>query len=104
MPAPMTLQTWTLALGAGVLCGFLNAAASSGSALTLPLLLSLGLPPAVANGTNRVCVLAGMVTASWRFQRAGVIPWRLLSNTRVAQKYTSTLLRPEDLSQFSMSR
>jgi len=79
MPASMTLQTWMLALGAGGLCGFLNAAASSGSALTLPLLLSLGLPPAVANGTNRVCVLAGMVTASWRFQRAGVIPWRLLS-------------------------
>jgi len=78
MPASMTLQTWLLALGAGGLCGFLNAAASSGSALTLPLLLSLGLPPAVANGTNRVGVLAGMVSATWRFQRAGVIPWRLL--------------------------
>ena len=75
----MPLQTtWMLSLGGGLLCGFLNAAASSGSAITLPLLLALGLPPAVANGTNRVGVLMGMLTASWRFHRAGAIPWRLI--------------------------
>ena len=76
--APPLVQTWLWSLGGGVLCGFLNAAASSGSAITLPLLLSLGLPPSVANGTNRVGVLAGMVTAAWRFHRAGAIPWRLI--------------------------
>lgn len=78
MSAAMPLQTWLLSLGAGLLCGFLNAAASSGSAITLPLLLSLGLPPAVANGTNRVGVLTGMLAAAWRFQRAGAIPWHLI--------------------------
>jgi cytochrome bd-type quinol oxidase subunit 2 len=35
------MHTWILLLGAGIVCSFLNAAASSGSALTLPLLLML---------------------------------------------------------------
>jgi len=72
----ITMQTWLALLGAGTLCGFLNAAASSGSAISLPLLLAIGLPPAVANGTNRLPVLVGLATAFWRFQRAGAIPWR----------------------------
>lgn len=69
------MHTWLALLAAGTLCGFLNAAASSGSAISLPLLLALGLPPAVANGTNRLPVLVGLATAFWRFQRAGAIPW-----------------------------
>jgi uncharacterized membrane protein YfcA len=71
------MATWLSLLGAGVLCGFLNAAASSGSAISLPLLLALGLPPAVANATNRVPVLVGLITAIWRFQISGAIRWRL---------------------------
>jgi hypothetical protein len=70
------MATWLSLLGAGVLCGFLNAAASSGSAISLPLLLALGLPPAVANATNRLPVLVGFITAVWRFQSAGAIRWR----------------------------
>ena len=73
------METWLALLGAGCLCGFLNAAASSGSAISLPLLLAVGLPPAVANGTNRLPVLVGLATAFWRFQRAGAIPWRFTS-------------------------
>lgn len=71
----ISMQLWLTLLGAGILCGFLNAAASSGSAISLPLLLALGLPPAVANGTNRLPVVVGMATAFWRFQRARAIPW-----------------------------
>ena len=70
------MGTWIALLGAGILCGFLNAAASSGSAISLPLLLALGLPPAIANGTNRLPVLVGMATAIWRFQQSKAIPWR----------------------------
>lgn len=62
-------------LVAGAICGFLNAAASSGSAVTLPILLALGLPPSVANGTNRLPVIVGMCTAFVNFQRAKAIPW-----------------------------
>ncbi|MCP9774868.1 sulfite exporter TauE/SafE family protein [Cyanobium sp. WAJ14-Wanaka] len=71
------MTNWILLLVAGVLCGFLNAVASSGAAITLPLLLALGLPPAVANGTNRLPVLVGFGSAIWRFHKSKAIPWRL---------------------------
>lgn len=59
-----------------MICGFLNAAASSGSAISLPVLLAIGLPPAVANGTNRLPLLMGLGIAVWRFERNHAIPWR----------------------------
>jgi uncharacterized membrane protein YfcA len=62
---------------AGIGLGVLNTVSSSGSAVSLPLLLALGFPASIANATNRVPVLAGFVMALWRFQRAGAIPWRL---------------------------
>jgi hypothetical protein len=66
-----------VAIGAGVLCGFLNTVASSGSAVTLPLLILMGLAPSMANATNRVPVLVGALIASITFLRAGIIDWRL---------------------------
>ncbi|MPZ48273.1 MAG: TSUP family transporter [Dehalococcoidia bacterium] len=60
-------------------CGFLNTAASSGSAVSLPLLMLLGMDPHVANATNRVPVLVGAVTAVITFQRAGQVDWKLAS-------------------------
>lgn len=58
-------------------CGlaFANTLASSGSALSLPVLLAIGLSPELANGTNRVAVLAGALAATTSFARAGRIPW-----------------------------
>ena len=46
-------------LAGGAVAGALNTLASSGSAITLPLLILLGIPPGVANGTNRLSVLLG---------------------------------------------
>lgn len=42
---------------AGFACGFINTLAGSGSLITLPLLIFLGLDANVANGTNRVAIL-----------------------------------------------
>lgn len=67
----------TLAIFGGLLCGFLNTVASSGSAVTLPLLMFMGLTPLVANATNRVPVLIASLIASISFLRAGVIDWKL---------------------------
>jgi len=41
----------------GLLCGFINTLAGSGSLISLPMLIFLGLPPSVANGTNRIAIL-----------------------------------------------
>ena len=60
----------------GFIAGVINVMAAGGSFLTLPLLLFLGLPAAVANGTNRLGVIAQNVGALWGFHRAGVLDWR----------------------------
>ncbi len=61
-----------LLLAAGVFAGFLNTVAGGGSLLTLPVLIFLGLPPAVANGTNRVALFIQNASAIMGFRRKGV--------------------------------
>ena len=39
---------------AGIISGMVNTIAGGGSLLTLPILIFLGLPPSIANGTNRI--------------------------------------------------
>jgi hypothetical protein len=73
---------YVLVTGAGVICGFLNTLASSGSAVSLPLLLMLGLDPETANATNRLPVVVGAGAAVASFAHAGAIPWAIA--TRVA--------------------
>jgi uncharacterized membrane protein YfcA len=63
----------------GVVAGTLNVIAGGGSFLTLPLLIFLGLPPTVANGTNRVAILVQNVGAVWGFHRHRVVEWRWLA-------------------------
>lgn len=52
---------------AGVLVGVVNVLAGGGSALTLPLMILMGMDPSVANGTNRVAIIAQSVSAIGRF-------------------------------------
>ncbi len=66
----------------GFVAGFINTLAGSGSLLTLPLLILLGLPANVANGTNRVGVLLQNIVAVATFRRRGALPlagsWKLI--------------------------
>ncbi|KPJ92290.1 MAG: hypothetical protein AMS18_07735 [Gemmatimonas sp. SG8_17] len=57
--------------GVGIIAGFLNVMAGGGSLMTLPILIFFGLPVAVANGTNRVAILAQNLTAVAAFRRHG---------------------------------
>ena len=85
MPARM----WTLfghdvtalALGAaaGLACGFLNTMASSGSAVSLPILMMIGLDPVTANASNRVPVLVAAISATLSFHRGGHLDWALFA-------------------------
>jgi len=72
----MTISTVIFLTLAGALGGFLNTVASSGSAVTLPVMIALGLSPMLANATNRVPVLLGFAAAVWKYHRAGQLPWR----------------------------
>ena len=61
---------------AGFASGFINTLASSGSAITLPLLIFLGISPNVANGTNRIPIVASSAISLLTFHQAKVIDWR----------------------------
>jgi uncharacterized membrane protein YfcA len=74
--SPIAESLVLLLTGAGL--AFANTLASSGSALSLPVLLAVGLGPELANGTNRVAVLAGASAAMASFVRAGRIQWRIV--------------------------
>jgi uncharacterized membrane protein YfcA len=62
-----------LLFGAGLVAGTLNVIAGGGSLLTIPVLIFVGVPPTVANGTNRVAILAQNVGATWGFHRRGLL-------------------------------
>lgn len=55
----------------GTLAGFINSLAGGGSLLTLPLLIFMGLPPVVANGTNRLAIVFAAVTGTYNFRKQG---------------------------------
>jgi len=65
-----------LALVGAALAGFINTLAGNGSAITLTILTeAMGLPPLVANGTNRIGTLAQSGTAFLEYWRSGKIDW-----------------------------
>ena len=63
---------YPLLILAGFVAGFMNTIAGGGSLLTLPLLIFLGLPAAVANGTNRVAIFMSTLSATAGFKSKGV--------------------------------
>ena len=62
----------------GIVAGVLNVIAGGGSFLTLPILIFMGLPATVANGTNRVGILLQNIGAVWGFHRHRVLDWRCI--------------------------
>lgn len=56
----------------GVIAGFINTVAGGGSLLTLPILIFLGLPPAMANGTNRIAIFFQNISGIAGFKSKGV--------------------------------
>src|ERR1700677_4266076 len=63
-------------LVAGLGCGLVNTLASSGSAISLPVLLMFGLSPLDANATKRLPVFFGALMALRTFQAKGEVEWR----------------------------
>lgn len=60
-------------IGVGLAAGFINTNAGGGSMLTLPLLMFLGLPANVANGTNRIAILLQNVIGVSTFRQKKVL-------------------------------
>lgn len=76
----MEAYLWQLPLlfAVGTVAGILNVLAGGGSLLTLPLLIFMGLPSAVANGTNRIAIFCQNIFAIRGFRQRGVFPKQLI--------------------------
>lgn len=72
----MELWHYPALIAGGVACGIINALAGGGSFVTLPLLLMIGLPPQVANATNRLAIAVQCATGMATYHRSRVMPWR----------------------------
>jgi len=53
------------------MAGFLNALGGGGSLISLPMLIFMGLPPAVANGTNRIAIIIQNIVGVTNFRSKG---------------------------------
>jgi uncharacterized membrane protein YfcA len=73
------LEIWQILIlaMAGTVAGWLNVMAGGGSLLTVPIMLFMGIPGPVANGTNRIAILAQNVTAVTAFKRRGYSDFKL---------------------------
>lgn len=80
------LEPWQLGLlaAAGFASGWINVIAGGGSLLTVPVMVFMGLPGPVANGTNRVAIIAQSVTAVGAFFKSGFSDFRLSATLSVA--------------------
>lgn len=57
----------------GFIAGSVNTIAGGGSLLTLPILIFLGLPPNIANGTNRIAIFFQNIFTTAGFKSKGIV-------------------------------
>lgn len=69
MEIALDLNLWLTLCSIGFIAGLIDAIAGGGGMLTIPALLTAGLPPHLALGTNKVAATFGSFTASLTFYR-----------------------------------
>jgi len=67
------MELWQIVLLViiGIFAGWINVMAGGGSLLTIPVMLFMDIPAPVANGTNRIAIVAQNITAVYAFFRNG---------------------------------
>jgi uncharacterized membrane protein YfcA len=73
---PESSWLYPFLLVSGLAAGWIDSIAGGGGLITIPVLLSLGLPPQVALGTNKFQASFGSFTAALHYVRKGVVPLR----------------------------
>jgi len=69
----MTLVEIIILIVSGLLVGFINTLAGGGSIISLSILMFLGLPANVANGTNRIAIFIQNIAAVGSFRQQKVL-------------------------------
>ena len=76
----LELSTFILLAFCGIAAGFIDSIAGGGGLLTVPALLSIGIPPAQALATNKLQSSFGSFSATFYFLRRGYIDLKLIRN------------------------
>ncbi len=69
----MEWYLYLVVVAVGLVAGIINTLAAGGSLLTLPVLMALGLPPNMANGTNRIAIFLQNVVGVRQFHKEKVM-------------------------------
>ena len=70
----MSISDYIILIVSGTAAGFINVVAGGGSLITLPVMIFLGIPPTVANASNRVALLAQNIVSVSNFSKKKVPP------------------------------
>ncbi|MEE3315726.1 MAG: TSUP family transporter [Candidatus Thermoplasmatota archaeon] len=70
----MENETFLILMLVGVFAGFVDSAVGGGGLLRLPAMLSAGLPPHVALGTNKLASAAAAAVASAKYLQSEIVP------------------------------
>jgi uncharacterized membrane protein YfcA len=73
MSVDLSFQTYALLFATGLCAGFVDSIAGGGGLIALPVLFSVGLPPQVALGTNKLQGSFGTFSASYNYIKKGVV-------------------------------
>ena len=91
----LDLSLWITLCTVGFVAGLIDAIAGGGGMLTVPTLLTSGLPPHVALGTNKLAASFGSLTASFTFYRKKLFSpkyWRLAIIATAIGAITGTII------------
>lgn len=95
------LDIIALLFGAALLAGFIDAIAGGGGLITIPALLSVGVPPAMALGTNKLQACGGSFSASLYFVRKKAVDlkqmWLLILLTFLGATLGTLLVQAIDI-------
>ncbi|WP_196798092.1 TSUP family transporter [Colwellia sp. PAMC 21821] len=89
------MSLWITLCSVGFVAGLIDAIAGGGGMLTVPTLLTSGLPPHVALGTNKLAASFGSFTASFTFYRKNLFNpkyWRLALITTAIGAILGTII------------
>jgi uncharacterized membrane protein YfcA len=89
-----------LLLAAGFAAGGVNAAVGSGTLITYPTLVALGVPPVLANGTNCLGLVPGSASGAYAFRdvlQRRVVGWAVLVAASAMAGALAVLVLPSEV-------
>ena len=73
-----TLGIYAAFFVVGCAASMLNSIAGGGSVFSLPVMIFLGLPPTIANGTNRIGLIVGNLSSAYNLHKHGYLNKKIL--------------------------